>query len=150
MLPEWHCRNLQNGYQTLPHQTYSPDLSNTDKQFFKHLNIFYAKKYSKRYVTITHVSTRACIHPSNTSMRKNWYTIPTVFDFIFRFFGFLHFLSLSAWWLLFVKLHETQGRRQTSIAPAWVLSTLAREFTAATRKMQSSSNELSTLVSGGV
>ena len=33
-------------------------------------------------------------------------------------------------------------------APPWELSTLAKEFTAATRMMQSSLNELSTLVSG--
>ena len=35
-------------------------------------------------------------------------------------------------------------------APPWGLSTMAKEFTAATRIMQSSSNELSTLVSGKV
>ena len=35
-------------------------------------------------------------------------------------------------------------------APPWGLSTLAKEFTAAARTMQSSSNESSTLVSGKV
>ncbi len=34
--------------------------------------------------------------------------------------------------------------------PPWGLSTLAKEFTAAARIMQTSSNELSTLVSGKV
>ena len=42
-------------------------------------------------------------------------------------------------------------RSQFSIyAPPWRLSTLAKEFTAATRMIQSSSNELSILVSGKV
>ena len=35
-------------------------------------------------------------------------------------------------------------------APSWGLSTLVKEFTAATRTMRSSSNKLSTLVSGKV
>ena len=35
-------------------------------------------------------------------------------------------------------------------APPWGLSTLAKEFSAAARKMQSSSNELNTLVSDRV
>ena len=39
---------------------------------------------------------------------------------------------------------------QGSYAPPWGLSTLAKEFTAAARIMQRSSNELSTLVSGRV
>ena len=40
--------------------------------------------------------------------------------------------------------------RRPNVDPPWGWSTLAKEFTAATRIMQSSSNELSTLVSGKV
>ena len=40
--------------------------------------------------------------------------------------------------------------RGHTYAPPWVLSTLTKEFIAATRIMQSSLNELNTLVSGKV
>ena len=45
-----------------------------------------------------------------------WDILQWIFSPIFRFFRFIHFVSLSAWRLLFIKLHETLGHRQTSMA----------------------------------
>ena len=52
-----------------------------------------------------HTHTRACAHTHHTHtlirQRKESYSIPTVFDCIFRFS--IHFILLSVWWKLFGK-----------------------------------------------
>ena len=81
---------------------------------FTHTHI-HKTTFIRPHTVILNYNTRTHTH-TLTSTHKDLYTIPTVFDCIFRFFRFLVFLSLSAWWLLFVKLHETWGRRHTSMA----------------------------------
>ena len=40
------------GYETSQHSSYSPDFSPTDNHFFKHLDIFYAKKFLFKVETV--------------------------------------------------------------------------------------------------
>ena len=65
--------------------------------------------------TQTHIRTYRTHTHTFTSTRKDSYTIPTVFDFIFRLS--IHFILLSVWWLLFRKnFMKPRSRRQTFMA----------------------------------
>ena len=63
----------------------------------------------------THVMMMMMITHTNTltSTHKDFYTIPTVFDCIFRFFRFIHFLSLSCLMIVVCKTSWNQ-RLQTN------------------------------------
>ena len=84
--------------------TYSEDTKKVFTQFLncQRLQLWHPfgqkkKKLNKNPFSINHTNKRICLY------------------IYIYFFFFSFFLSLSAWWLLFVKLHETYGCRQISM-----------------------------------
>ena len=66
--------------------------------------------------TYTSTHNNTLLWPTQTQAHKDLYTIPFFYSVFRFFFNLFIFFSLSAWWSLFVKIHETKGRRQTSMA----------------------------------